>query len=216
MAIRIIRKKYENHGMSKTHEYMVYCTMKSRCLNPKNRVYRYYGGRGIKICVRWIDSFENFIKDMGKRPNQKLTLERVNNNKGYFPSNCKWATREEQNSNKRKYKHNKVREYNLSGRFLKENQYRALKIIQKNPQITASIFAKALWGNKNTNMFTKIHNIGNGACAGSASWLCAGSYIGILSRYGLVKKHIENRWVSLTDLGESEIKKYETNNQLYK
>lgn len=76
--------------------------MKQRCNNPRNVAYKYYGGRGIMVCVRWMDSFQNFLKDMGRKPGPKFTIERNNNNLGYSPDNCKWATSAEQNQNKRK------------------------------------------------------------------------------------------------------------------
>lgn len=85
-------------------EYRVWLEMKQRCLNVNNKRYKDYGGRGITICDRWLNSFENFLKDMGRRP-KGLSIERIENNKGYTPDNCKWATREEQTSNTRTNKH---------------------------------------------------------------------------------------------------------------
>lgn len=89
------------HGRSGTPEYAIYKTMKGRCLTKTNRQYADYGGRGITICDRWNDSFENFIKDMGNRPHAKMTLERRDNEKGYCPENCYWSTKIQQARNKR-------------------------------------------------------------------------------------------------------------------
>lgn len=79
--------------------YRVWCTMKERCQNPNHDHYKDYGGRGIRVCDRW-QGFQNFISDMGDRP-EGLTLERINNDGNYEPLNCKWATRAEQGANKR-------------------------------------------------------------------------------------------------------------------
>lgn len=86
--------------MRNTPEYRIWVWMKQRCNNPNNTGYHKYGGRGIKVCKRWL-RFESFYRDMGDRP-KGLTLERINNSKGYFPDNCKWATWKEQANNSRK------------------------------------------------------------------------------------------------------------------
>lgn len=94
------------HGMVQTLIYKVWNAMIQRCSNPKSPNFKYYGGRGIKVCQEWL-KFESFFEDMGERP-EGLTLERINNNGNYEPSNCKWATAEEQSRNRRIQKNNKT------------------------------------------------------------------------------------------------------------
>lgn len=93
------------HGMSTSKIYRVWAGMIKRCTNPNDSHYIDYGGRGIKVCDRWLDSFENFYEDMGERP-EGFTLDRVNNDKNYSPENCRWVTKEEQVRNQRKKKNN--------------------------------------------------------------------------------------------------------------
>ena len=88
------------HGMTKSSEYQSWLAMKARCSNPKLKVFKNYGGRGISVCKRWWNSFENFYSDMGECPDG-LTLERTDNDKGYSPDNCEWADRKTQNRNSR-------------------------------------------------------------------------------------------------------------------
>jgi len=80
--------------------YMSWVGMKARCFNPNNSRWKYYGGRGITVCDRWL-SFENFLADMGERP-KGLTLERLDNNAGYSPTNCVWASYFVQRHNRRR------------------------------------------------------------------------------------------------------------------
>lgn len=87
-----------SHGRTDTPTYRSWCCMKQRCGNPKDPSYGDYGGRGISVCSRWVDSFENFLADMGERPPGR-SLDRADNERGYEPGNCRWATRAEQNGN---------------------------------------------------------------------------------------------------------------------
>lgn len=89
------------HGKSNTPEYNIWCHMKARCTNPNNQAYDYYGGRGIDIDPRWLESFEEFQKDMGNRPSEEHTLDRIDCNKGYYKDNCRWLTLDEQTRNRR-------------------------------------------------------------------------------------------------------------------
>lgn len=86
------------HGMIDSTEYESWRGLKGRCLNPKNKKWARYGGRGITVCERWM-VFENFFADMGKKPSPRHSVDRINNDGNYEPSNCRWATPLEQRHN---------------------------------------------------------------------------------------------------------------------
>lgn len=89
----------KRHGMAWTPSWRVWVAMRARCENPKHAVWKYYGGRGIKVCDRW-RTFENFYADMGDRPDG-MSIDRVDVNGDYEPGNCRWATRAQQRFNQR-------------------------------------------------------------------------------------------------------------------
>ncbi len=91
------------HGCSRkgkeTREYLIWMGIRKRVHNKRCRIYRYYGGRGIRICKRW-DDFRKFLKDMGPCPSPRHSIDRKNSDGDYKPSNCRWATKSEQMRNK--------------------------------------------------------------------------------------------------------------------
>lgn len=89
------------HGLHGTPEYVVWNNMKQRCLNPNSPTYPHYGGRGITICDKWRESFDNFLNDMGFRPSKNHSIGRMNNDGPYSPDNCRWESLDEQSKNKR-------------------------------------------------------------------------------------------------------------------
>jgi hypothetical protein len=132
----ILIKRQTTHGMTKTPEFESWRSMLYRCNNKNYRQYKHYGGRGIRVCKRW-NSFSNFYADMGARP-AGTTLDRINTNRGYSKSNCRWATLKEQNRNSRsnvwiKYKGKKILVVELAKDKLgiKHNYHRKLMTLLK-------------------------------------------------------------------------------------
>jgi hypothetical protein len=93
-------KHRQTHGLSKSPEYYIWRSMKARCYNPKSASYCRYGKRGIKVCKRWLNSFEIFYKDIGPRSTPAHQIDRINNNGNYTPKNCRWVTATENGNNR--------------------------------------------------------------------------------------------------------------------
>lgn len=101
LKISLLIKKLTTHGQSQTRLYMIWQTMKKRCLNIKRRDYKYYGGRGIRICDEWLNNFKSFFEwAVTHGYNDNLTIDRINNDGNYEPSNCRFVTMAVQNMNK--------------------------------------------------------------------------------------------------------------------
>lgn len=94
-------RKHGDASYTQAAEYHVWEAMIGRCTNPRHQSFVYYGARGISVCQRWME-YANFISDMGRRPTPKHTLDRIDNNNGYEPSNCRWALWKEQLRNTRR------------------------------------------------------------------------------------------------------------------
>lgn len=100
-AAKVTGDRSRTHGKTHTRAHRIWAMMKDRCNNPKSTSYPNYGARGIKVCDRWANSFELFHQDMGDPPSMNHTLDRIDNDGNYEPSNCKWSTSAEQASNTR-------------------------------------------------------------------------------------------------------------------
>jgi hypothetical protein len=120
-----ISKLNKSHGLSNSSTYKSWASMITRCNNKKTVQYKNYGGRGIKVCEEWLD-FNNFLKDMGEKPNELMQLDRINNDGDYCKENCKWSTSKENCNNKS----NNVK-YNFNGQFLSVTEISRLSGINR-------------------------------------------------------------------------------------
>lgn len=94
-------RETKRHGLSYAPEYRAWQTMRLRCTETSNPAYKNYGGRGVKVCDRWLGSVQAFIDDMGPKPSPKHELDRIDNDGNYEPGNCRWATRKVNDRNRR-------------------------------------------------------------------------------------------------------------------
>lgn len=111
-------RRNTTHGESGSAEYRTWCAIKERCATPSHWSYRKYGARGVRVCQRWIESYDAFLADMGRKPTPEHTLDRYPDpNGGYEPDNCRWATQRQQQNNRT---NNRILEFRGERRTLAE------------------------------------------------------------------------------------------------
>jgi hypothetical protein len=102
LKVDVLRTLHRTHGKTRTRAHRIWVAMRQRCNNPNTARYKDYGGRGIVVCERWQNSFEAFLSDMGEPPSEDHSIDRIDNDLGYEPTNCRWATMVEQRNNQRR------------------------------------------------------------------------------------------------------------------
>jgi len=136
-------------------EYMGWISMKQRCYNPKHKSYKNYGGRGIRVCKRWLLSVENFLADVGDRPSPNYSIDRIDNNGNYEPKNVRWATGKIQVKNRRKYIRIKNRGENHHFSKLTEQEVITIKNLLKEGKSNQTQIAHQY--NVTSSAISKIH-----------------------------------------------------------
>lgn len=108
LQLELLKKRSVTHGEARhdgtgyTKEYCAWRDMKARCYNPTHSEYKNYGVRGIEVCKRWLNNYECFLADMGRCPDKSMSLDKIDNDSGYYPGNCRWTTSKVQTRNMRR------------------------------------------------------------------------------------------------------------------
>lgn len=157
MQYELIAQSVRTNQDRGAKEYICYHHIKGKCYNPKNSDYKYYGGRGIIMSDRWLESYENFLEDMGRSPSKEYTLERKDVDGNYCKENCCWASRQVQASNRRKKEGTSsdyigVNYHKVTGKYYARVAYNGEEVFRE-------LFNCPLEAAKARDEFVKAHNL---------------------------------------------------------